>query len=389
MSIKHLTIAAIVAAATIGEGVFAVPYIIQQSGWLVALGYFVAVIAIVSVAHILYLRTLAATREKQRLLGLAREYFGAPGFWVGFVAIVIGLMIGFVAYLVLGAQFLQILFPGIAPGIALAIFWALLAILVWGSEGRIAWFEGVGIALVSFAILFIFFSGHPGAVFSAIPFAVPGIANFFLPFGVVIFALAGWTCVEPVYELAYRNDNKDDKTDGGAKSNGTGERPLALPGAFWLFALGTAFAGLLYWLFAAGVIGTVPHVTTDTVSGIASWPLWRKDILAAVGLLSVCVVSVPISREIRGAMEKDLGWSPHISRSVIIFLPLAAVLLGFNNFLAIVGLAGGVFISTQYLLIISVGRRTLALARREKFLLDVVAFVFVCAAVYEIWHFVV
>ena len=53
MSIKSLTIAAIVAAATIGEGVFAVPYVIQSSGWLVALGYFIAVIAIVSVAHIL------------------------------------------------------------------------------------------------------------------------------------------------------------------------------------------------------------------------------------------------------------------------------------------------------------------------------------------------
>jgi hypothetical protein len=372
MSNKHLTIAAIVAAATIGEGVFAVPYIIATAGWAITLGYFVAVIAIVSVAHILYLRTLAATDEKERLLGLSRKYFGATGFWIGFVAIVVGLLLGFVAYLVLGTQFLQILFPGLSSGVALAIFWALLAILVWGSEGRIAWFEGVGIALVSLAILFIFFSGHPAVFLSAAPFTVPG--GFLLPFGVVIFALAGWTSVEPVYELAY-------KKEGGRK--------LVIPAAFVLFALGTAFAGLLYWLFAAGVIGTVPHVTADTISGIAAWPLWRKDILAAVGLLSVCVVSVPISREIRGAMEKDLGWSSIFSRAVIVLLPLVAVLSGFNDFLAIIGIAGGIFISTQYLLIISVGRRTLSLARREKFLLDVVAIVFMCAAVYEIWHFVV
>lgn len=378
---KHLTIAAIVAAATIGEGVFAVPYIIQASGWLVALGYFVAVIALVSVAHILYLRTLAAIDEKERLLGLARKHFGAGGFWTGFVAIVIGLLLGFVAYLVLGAQFLEILFPSITPAVALGVFWALLVILVWGSEGRIAWFEAMGIALVSFAILFIFFSGHPATALASLPVAVP--ANFFVPLGVVIFALAGWTCVEPVYELAYRKEGDDN--DGRS-----GERPLAIPAAFWLFALGTAFAGLLYWLFAAGVIGTTgARVAADTVSGIAAWPFWRKDILAAVGLLSVCVVSVPIAREIRGAMEKDLGWNSIASRATIVLLPLAAVLLGFNDFLAIVGLAGGVFISTQYLLIISVGRRTLALAQREKFLLDVTALAFVCAAVYEIWHFVV
>jgi amino acid permease len=374
MSIKHFTIAAIVAAATIGEGVFAVPYVIQSSGWLVALGYFIAIIAIISVAHILYLRTLAAVDEKERLLGLARKYFGMTGFWIGFVAIVIGLLLGFVAYLVLGTQFLQILFPGISHNAALAIFWLLLAVLVWGSEGRIAWFEGVGIALVSFAILFIFFSGHPASVFASVPLAVSGFANFFLPFGVGIFALAGWTSVEPVYELAYK------------KNAGSG---APIPGTFMLFALGTAFAGLLYWLFAAGVIGTVPHVTTDTISGIASWPLWRKDILAAVGLFSVAVVSVPIAREIRGAMEKDLGWNSFLSRAAIILLPLAAVLLGFNDFLAIVGIAGGIFISTQYLLILSVGRRTLALAAREKVLLDVVAIAFILAAVYEVWHFVV
>jgi len=376
MSIKSFTIAAVVAAATIGEGVFAVPYIIQASGWLVALGYFVAVIAIVSVAHILYLRTLVAVNEKERLLGLARKYFGAPGFWIGFVAIVVGLLLGFVAYLVLGAQFLRILFPGLPSGFALAIFWILLACLVWGSEGKIAWFEGVGIALVSFAILFIFFSGHSATFFNMVPIAVPG--GFLLPLGVVIFALAGWTSVEPVYELAYRNDDE-----------GVGKKTLTFPAIFALFVFGSAFAGLLYWLFAAGVIGTVPQVTADTISGIAAWPLWRKDILAAVGLLSVCVVSVPIAREIRGAMEKDLGWNSFFSRGAIILLPLAAVLLGFNDFLAIVGIAGGIFISTQYLLIISVGRRTIALARREKLLLDIVAIVFVCAAVYEIWHFVV
>ena len=186
MSKKSLTIAAIVAAATIGEGVFAVPYIIATAGWAITLGYFIAVIAIVSVAHILYLRTLAAVDEKERLLGLARKYFGATGFWIGFIAIVVGLLLGFVAYLVLGTQFLQILFPALPSGFALAIFWILLACLVWGSEGRIAWFEGVGIALVSFAILFIFFSGHPAAFFNNVPFAVPG--GFLLPFGASLFS---------------------------------------------------------------------------------------------------------------------------------------------------------------------------------------------------------
>jgi amino acid permease len=374
MSLKPFTIAAIVAAATLGEGVFALPYIIQSSGWVLALAYFIALTAAVSVAHVLYLRTLAAVDEKERLLGLAKRYFGPAGFWIGFLAIVIGLLLGFVAYLLLGMQFLAILVPGISPGIALAVFWLLLACLIWGSEGRIATLEAVGIALISFAILFIFFSGHPGAALASMPLAVP--QNFFLPFGAVLFALAGWTSVEPVYELW---------------EYGTpGARATSNRKAFWVLAAGTAFAGLLYWLFALGVISAGGgRVAMDTISGVAGWPAWRKDILALVGILSVAVVSLPIAREIRGALEKDLLWNSVAARCAIIFLPLAAVLAGFNNFLTVVSVAGALFISTQYVLIISVGRRTLALAAREKILLDVLVGLFVCAAVYSIYVFVV
>jgi hypothetical protein len=366
-----LIIAAIVAAATIGEGVFALPYVIQRSGWVLAMAYFIAIAAIVSLAHVIYLRTLGAVHEKERLLGLAKKYFGGAGFWIGFLAIVIGLLLGFVAYLVLGTQFLRILFPGLPASAAFAAFWFLLACLIWASEGKIAGVEAIGVALVSFAVLFIYISGNAGAAFGNMPLAVP--ENFFLPFGAVLFALAGWTCVEQVYELA-RPRIKDGKE---------------LAGIFTVFIAGTAFAGLLYWLFALGVIGTTAQVTMDTVSGIAAWPLWRKDLLAVVGIASIAVVSLPLAREIRGALEKDLAWNSIASRAAIILVPLVAALSGFTNLLVIVSVAGGVFISTQYLLIISVGRRTLALTLREKILLDVVAGVFVCAAVYSIYSFVV
>jgi len=372
MSKKSFIIAAIIAAATIGEGVFALPYVIQASGWVLALGYFVALAAIVSMAHIIYLRTLGAVQEKERLLGLARKYFGGAGFWIGFFAIVIGLLLGFVAYLVLGARFVMILLPGLPAGVAFALFWVLLACLIWGSEGKIAGLEATGVALVSFAILFIYFSGHASSAFANMPLAVP--QNFFLPFGAVLFSLAGWTSVEQVYELVSPKIKNGD---------GLGT------GMFTVFIVGTAFAGLLYWLFALGVIGTTAHVATDTISGIAGWPLWRKDVLAVVGLASIAVVSLPLAREIRGALEKDLAWNSIVSRGAIIFLPLIAALSGFTNLLVIVSVAGGIFISTQYLLIISVGRRTLALSGREKVLLDVMAAIFVCAAIYSIYTFIV
>ena len=366
MSLRFKTII-IVAAATIGSGVFALPYVIQVSGWLLSLGYFIAITAIVSLAHVLYLRTLTAVGEKERLLGLARKYFGAAGFWTGFFAIVIGLLLSFVIYLVIGTQFIQIIFSGIPPQLALALFWLALATLVFKSEGKVAGFEAAGVGLIFLAILFIFFSGHPLHALANTPLVDP--RNIFLPFGAILFALAGWTSVEQVYEL---------------KKGANETRDL-----FGVFMIGAALAAILYWLFALGILGAVPHVTASTLSSIAGWPFWKRDVLAAIGLLALGVVSIPLAREIRGALEKDLGWNSLISRLAIILIPLAVVISGFNDFLVIIGLAGGVFISTQYLLIIAVGRRTLRLSTREKILLDVLMAIFVSAMIYEIVLFVV
>jgi tyrosine-specific transport protein len=367
MKVAPPKIIIIVAAATIGSGVFALPYIIQESGWLLSLGYFIAIIAIVSLAHILYLRTLETVDEQERLLGLARKYFGDIGFWAGFLAIVIGLLLSFVAYLVLGSQFIKIIISGIPPPLALIIFWLIIVILVFKSEGKVTGFEVTGVSLIFCATLFIFISGNPLRAFSNVSLVNPG--NIFLPFGAVLFSLAGWTSVEQVYEIR--------KKAGGKTAN------------FTLFVLGAILAGVLYWLFALGVLGTVSHTTIDTISGVAGWPFWKKDILATIGLVAMGVVSIPLAREIRGALEKDLRWNSTVSRLAIVGLPLIVVLFGFNNFLIIVGLAGGVFISAQYLLIIAVSRRTLQFSSREKILLDVLTAIFVCAAIYEIATFIV
>jgi amino acid permease len=364
---KSLEIIGIVTAATIGSGIFALPYVIQESGWLLSLGYFIALVAMVSLAHILYLRTLEAVYEKERLLGLTRNYFGDTGFWIGFFAIVIGLLLSFVGYLILGEQFLHIIFPGLPFAFALIIFWFAVAVLVFKSEGRVATLEMIGVGLIFCAIFFIFISGHPFRAFAVMP--LWNVKNIFIPFGAILFSLAGWTSVEQVYEIR-KGSNKKQNT---------------LP----LFIIGTTLAATLYGLFALGILGSVPQVTTNTISSIGSWPIWKKDILAAIGLLAIGIVSIPISREIRGALEKDLKWNSLISRAIIVLLPLAVVLLGFTDFLVIVSLAGGIFLSTQYILIISVGRRALQLSAREKILLDVLTVIFLCAVIYEIATFIV
>lgn len=360
-------VAAIITAATFGDGVFALPFVFYQSGWLLSLGYLVVLATVIISAHVVYLKTLEKVGEKERLLGLARRYFGEKGFWVGFVAIVLGLLLTLVAYLILGTQFVGILFPSALPGGPLAVFWIFTSLLVLASDRHIVGLELAGIICSSLIVVLIFATAWPHVFFAGIP--AVNMKNAFLPFGVILFELAGWTGIEPAYESRKRDGRKNDP---------------------WrALALGTFVAAILSVVFVSGILGSASHITSDTVSGLSNWPIWKRDLLAILGLCAVTTVFMPIAREIKNSLEKDLRWKKSYSHGLIILLPVACILLGLNNFLIVVGIVGGVFLSTQYLLIISVGRRALKLSVVKQTLLDIVAFIFVVAAIYQIYSFIV
>ena len=104
--------------------------------------------------------------------------------------------------------------------------------------------------------------------------------------------------------------------------------------------------------------------------GLEGGLFWKKDILAAIGF------SRWESFLSRSPARSGERWKKILDGIVCLahrycWIPLVVILSGFNNFLIIIGLAGGVFISVQYLFIIAVGRRTLQLSAREKALLDI------------------
>jgi len=364
---QRFKIAGLVAAATVGDGIFALPYVFAQAGWLLCLFYLAALAGLVILAHTVYLETLEKVGEKERLLGLAKIYLGDGGFWVGFFAIVAGLLLTLLAYLLLGTQFIHLALPLIRERYAFMAFWAFISIPLFLDNRRAADLEFIGIISTIVIVLLIFITAIPHVVFAGIPAINP--KDIFLPFGVILFSLAGWTSIEPVYE---------------ARKKG---KALAHP---WTsLALGTGIAAALFIMFASGILGSGANITPDTASGLALWPFWKKELLAIMGLIAVATVYIPISREIKNSLEKDLHWDAFVSRGTILLLPPLLVVLGFNNFLTVVGLVGGLFLSMQYLLIVSVARRALKLRLVKRSFLDLAAAIFIIAAVYEVYQFVV
>jgi amino acid permease len=356
----------IMMATTVGAGMFALPYVFSRSGWLIGTLHLGVLSALIVSVHLLYWNILDAVKEKNRLLGLSEVYFGKGGFFFSAFVIIGGLLLALVVYLILGSQFMRLIFPVVGNTAGIAIFWVICSLPLLLGLPRLAWLESLATVLMVAIVFFILFTS--GATNAA---AEPAFAlkNLFFPFGAILFALAGWTAVEPMYEL--------DK--GFSSGKKTSPAPVLLVGTF--------AAAVLYLLFILGIFGSAGQFTPDAVSGLTNWLPWKLGLLGMLGLFAIWTSYVPISLEIKNSLARDMRWSVVLSSVVVVFVPLVLTFAGFQNFLKIVGVAGGLFLSLQYVLIILIGRKVLALTPLKRFLLDILTLVFILAAVYSAAQF--
>ncbi|MEK9179873.1 MAG: aromatic amino acid transport family protein [Patescibacteria group bacterium] len=371
--------AGVITATTIGAGMFGLPYIFFKSGWMVGIFYLFVLSFIVAGSHILYWRTLARADEKRRLLGMARDFLGKFWYRMGLFSVLAGLILALVIYLILGTSFIRLFWPSAGDGVGLFMFW-LVSIAPLFFERRVVGLELAGIVFMAGIILLIFFSAPqflPQVSVPAIDFG-----NFFLPFGVVLFSLAGWTAIEPLFAERKRAQETSDKRQAGAEGEG-GYFPRKP------FFAGTFAAAGLYVLFVVGILGSTAIIAPDAISGLAAWPEWKLGALGVLGIFALWTSYMPIGLEIKNSLTKDLGWKSHWGLALTVFLPPLLVLSGFSNFLKVIGLAGGVFLALQYVLIVLVGKRVLGLSGVEKFFYNLVIAAFLLAAVYEFYYFIV
>ncbi len=356
-------------ATTIGAGIFALPYIFNQTGWVVSVGYLITIAAVIILAHSWYLKTLQKTGERDRLLGLANRYYGKKGRYFSFLIILAGLFLTLTAFLILGGDFLEMVFPGLSGPVAIFIFWILGSFPFLLKSGRVLNLEFFGGVAMLVIILAIFLTALPfkNLVLGA---AITG-REVFLPFGAFLFSLAGWTAVEPIFDFQKRR----------------GEKSSLGSVIFW----GTAIPVVFYFLFAIAILTltTGGTVTTDSFSGLANWPAWKLELLGIFGLFAIWTSYVPIGLELRNAFIYDLKWPRFSAIGLLLALPIILLLAGFTNFLETIGVAGGIFVALQYVIIILVAVKALAFRGWKRILAGLLVMIFLAAVVYEIYYFVI
>jgi len=312
---------------TIGAGVLGLPYVVSKVGLLIGLPMILVLGLTMLLLNLIIGDIAVRTKENLQLPGFAGRYLGpwAKGL-LSIVMILTGLG-SLLAYLVGEGQALSALFGG--PPLWWSIFfWSIGSFLVWLGLRAVKRAEkylslAVMIIILGLSIFLL-------TKFQAVNFWHVELANFFLPFGVILFALNAAPAIAEAHAL--------------------------LPGSQRHFRtaiiIGTLVPMVLYLLFALAMVsfsGTgTAEVATLGLSGLGPLVAAAANLFAILAM-GACFLGMGT------AVKQTLVWDYKISRSVAVLavtmIPLLLFLFGFKSFVEILDVIGGLFIGIEAVLL--------------------------------------
>jgi len=368
---------AVLTGTIIGAGLFSLPYITAKVGILTMLFYFLILGAVTILIGLLYGEIALRTKGSHRLPGYAEKYLGKRAKMIAFISNSLGLTGSILAYLIIGGSFLGSILNlsfGDSDFIYVFIFFLVGAILTYFGIGSIAKVEFFLLILFFFILGFIFFKG-----FWMIN--VENLFNFnikylFLPYGAILFSLSGTTLVPEVKEILSKNPKKLKK----------------------LILTAVLIAAITYVFFIFLVLGITGQNTSDNaITGLGNY-LGNGVIIIALlfGMLTVFTSFLTISLTLKKILWYDLRFKKNLAWLIACLVPLALFIIGFDDFITVIALTGGVMLGIDVVIIILVylkakikGDLTPAYNLSiPKFLIYSLIIFFIIGIIYEIIYFI-
>ncbi len=310
----------------IGAGIFSLPFVFSQAGILggVLFGIVVALIAICVL--LMYADLILDDHSEHRIMGLARHYFGKKGFFSLLFVNGAGTLFVLTTYIVLSVSFLKIFFAD-TPFLILALvfwlisFWAIF--LRIKNEAQLEFFATMGIGIVIVTILGFGLSHLEEFSLSLSPFS-PFL--FVLPIGAFLFSLGG-RAVIPDVVMFLKGEKKRVR---------------------WVVSSGVFLSLALYFVFVIGVVSMSDVITQDGVSGLVKLPWNVQIIMGVLGIFALWSSFISNGSDLFRSFRQDVGLSRVVAGGIVSLVPIGLVFMGFDNFLMLVSIVGGLFLAVEW-----------------------------------------
>jgi len=327
----------LMAGLIIGAGVFALPYAFAKAGIFWGTIHLVFSVFVVYFLHQWYGEVSFYTKGKHRFVGYVEKYLGKKAKV-------------FSAITTMGSYYFSLLIYAIMGGIFLSNFTSLfnghtvefMTLLFFATGGLMALFKVNKIAEINFYLTLPIFGFIIYLLFFSFPyikaenfFANDNLflnKNWFLPYGVWLFSLTGFSAIPPTRDLFI---------DSGIKKF---KRVISIS----LFL--AIFAYILFVFSILGVSGS--FATEDALSGIKAFMGVKVMAIGSIiGFLCVFTSFIALAVDMKSMFRYDYKIPRFIAWLFVIIPPTALYLFKFDglvNTLAITGSVGmgilGVFV---------------------------------------------
>ncbi|MEK9154528.1 MAG: aromatic amino acid transport family protein [Patescibacteria group bacterium] len=339
----------LLAGTIIGAGIFALPYAFNQSGLLLGFFYLIFLTIVMILMHLMYADIIARTPKNHRFAGYAKTYLGNAGFYFGILMTIIGAIFSLVAYLVLSVSFINLITPDALDNYRVLIFWFLGSITFFLNISKISAFELFTEMPLFLVILLMLFWGLTD--FNITTQSIFGESGkIFFPFGIILFSLAGRVAIPAV--LGYFRNN--------GQSAALAKKPIIL---------GTILPAIIYALFIVAALSLVDDISPDVVSSLKGiFPTWALFALVLAGAFSLWSTYIVVGRDVKKSLEHDLNINSFLSTLIVSISALLLYFAGFNNFISLIELVGGVFIGLEGIFIILMWKKASKIESSEHIL---------------------
>jgi tyrosine-specific transport protein len=311
--------------AIIGVGVFGMPYVFAKSGVSIGMLWLIVLWVILLILQLMFAEVVVQTKGKHRLVGLVERYVGPRFRWITLIALASGIWGAMLAYMIIGGHFLQLLLSPTFGGTELIyalLVWVICAYMIYRGLQSAAKLEVVVVAILLFLFLFISLLSVPSIELSN--FIVTDVSHFFLPYGVILFALGGMGIVPEMADVL-GNKKKQDLA-----------RAVTVSMVIIL---------LLYAFFSLAVVGVTGQATTQAVfNGLI--PVFGNSfrfIATILGSITVLSIFMVLGIELVNTFKFDFGLKHRSSWFLSVSVPLILFLVGVREFIGLIGFVGGVF----------------------------------------------
>lgn len=348
----------ILIGSTVGGGIFALPYVIQKSGIIPGLFYFLILGGVILLLHLFFGEIILRTKGSHRLIGYSQKYLGNKAKILITFSTVFGVVGILLAYIIIGGDFLKIIFSSFSdlPSFYFSLFfWAVLSYFIFRGITIIAPAELLMNIIFIFIIFFIFLVSLPK--FNIQNFTLINPSNIFLPYGVILFAFSGWAAIPIIGEMLKTSSERKDYKK--------------------IIILASIIVFLLYSIFTLTVIAVSGrNVSEDALSGLIPFLGQEIVILGAIfGVITTAASFLILGNYLKNSLIYDYDFSKIIAAFIACFLPLILFLIGFRQFIETVGIVGALIGGIEGIIIVLIFQKAKKLGdKKPEYILKIPSF---------------